>query len=244
PLEGTVAIGEQRSKAWAVHPAAPNLQRAADRFLDKNKRLVAILRGRYFKPSKFARSARSEIYRADRTGRISPFDEYFRAAGETTGIDWRLLAAVAYAESRFDPKAQSRFGARGLMQLLPGTAKRVGETDLFNPRKNVQAGAKYLQRLMKIFAKDGVEPRQQIRFALASYNCGLGHVLDARDLARKTGKNPNRWFGQVEEAMKLKEKPEWHRKTRFGYARSRETIAYVSRIQAQYDVFTRHVPLE
>jgi membrane-bound lytic murein transglycosylase F len=164
--------------------------------------------------------------------------------GKAHGIDWRLLAAVAYAESRFDPKAESRFGAKGLMQLLPSTAKRVGVTDLLDPRKNVLAGARYLERLMKIFADDGVDPRQQIRFALAAYNCGLGHVMDARDIARKIGKDPDRWFNEVEDAMRLKQNPKWHRRTRYGYARARETIAYVSRIQSQYDVFARHVPLE
>lgn len=244
PLKSVMAVGDARAKAWAVHPAAPKLQEAANQFLKKRRRLVAILRGRYFKPSKTARRARAADYRADVNARISPYDKIFRKEGKNTGIDWRLLAAVAYAESRFDPKAESRFGAQGLMQLLPSTAKRVGETELFDPAKNIRAGAKYLRRLMKIFGKSGVAPRQQIRFALASYNCGLGHVLDARELARKVGKDPNRWFNEVEDAIRLKMDRKWHRQTRFGYARARETIAYVSRIQAQYDIFTRHVPLE
>lgn len=244
PLKARVAVGDPRPKAWAVHPGSPQLLKAANGFLEKNRRLIAILKARYFKPSRTAKSARQEAYRADTDGRISPFDGWFRKVGEQEGIDWRLLAAVAYAETRFDPKAQSRFGAKGLMQLLPATGRRVGVDNLLNPRANILAGARYLKRLMKVFGQDGVSPRQQIRFALAAYNCGLGHVMDARDLARKIGKNPNRWFNEVEDAMRLKENPKWHRKTRFGYARARETIAYVSRIQSQYDVFARHVPLE
>ena len=238
-----IPIGQARPKAWGVHPGAPKLLEAANTFLTREYRLLAILKVRYFKPSKIARKAREEAYRADK-GHISPYDAIFRKEGKATGIDWRLLAAVAYTESKFNPKAESRFGAQGLMQLLPSTAKRVGETQLFDPARNVRAGARYLKRLMKIFGDDGVEPRQQIRFALAAYNCGLGHVIDARDLARRTGRDPNRWFNEVEEALRLKTMARWHRKTRYGYARAWETIAYVSRIQSQYDVFTRHVPLE
>lgn len=239
-----IQVGDPRPKAWAVHPAAPQLLEAANAFLTNNKRLVAIMRGRYFKLSKTARRARTDAYRADETGKISPYDNIFRKVARSHGIDWRLLAAVAYTESRFDPKAKSRFGATGIMQLLPATAQRVGVTKLFDPYQNILAGARYLERLMKVFGDDGVEPRQQIRFALAAYNCGLGHVMDARELARRIGKDPNKWFNEVEDAMRLKENPKWHRQTRYGYARSRETIAYVSRIQSQFDVFARHVPLE
>lgn len=247
PLVAGPAVGEPRPKAWAVHPAAPRLLAEANRFLARNKRLIAILRGRYFRNSKVARSARAETYRADLHGRISPFDEQFKAAGDAAGLDWRFLAALAYTESRFDAKAQSRFGARGLMQILPSTARRVGVSDpklLFVPRVNVGAGAEYLKRLMEVFAGDGVEPREQTRFAVAAYNCGLGHVIDARNLAKRIGKDPNVWFNEVERALKLKEQPKWHRQTRYGYARARETLAYVARVQSQYEVFSRHVPLE
>lgn len=243
PLVARVSVGEPRPKAWAVHPAAPKLLEAANAFLKKERRLIAILRGRYFRPSKVSKSARAEAYRADLNGKISPYDAIFRSVGKKYGIDWRLLAAMAFTESRFDPKAVSRFGARGIMQVLPTTAQRVGIKNLADPRSNITAAARYLQRLMDVFGKDGVAPRQQIRFALAAYNCGLGHVMDARELAKKIGKDPNRWFNQVEEAMRLKENPRWHQRTRFGYARARETIAYVSRIQSQFDVFARHVPL-
>ncbi len=244
PIVGELAVGDPIPKAWAVHPAAPELLAAADAFVQKEKRLIAILRGRYMRPSRVARLARSEEFRADLSGRISPFDHLFRLAGEQERIDWRLLAALAFAESKFDPKAESRFGARGLMQLLPTTAARVGVTKLFDPKQNILAGARYLARLMKIFEADGVEPRQQIRFALAAYNAGLGHIFDGRDLARRTGRDPNKWFNHVADAMRLKEQPKWHRSTRYGYSRARETIAYVSRIQAQYDIFARHVPLD
>lgn len=240
-------VGEALPKAWAVHPDAVDLQAAADSFLARAQRsgLRNILEARYFEPhSRGFRRAQEEAYRADREGAISPFDELFQTWGEKTAIDWRLLAAVSYAETRFDPSAHSPWGARGLMQVLPSTARRVGISDPSSPEASVAAGSLYLRRLIDFFSGDGVKPRQQVRFALAAYNAGLGHVQDARMLARMTGRDPNKWFGNVEEALALKRDPRWHQKTRYGYARAGETIAYVSRVQSQYDLFVRHVPLE
>lgn len=247
-IEARLPLGDPLPKGWAVHPGAPALAERVDAFVRRHKKsgLIRMMYARYFKAgSRFAARAREEAYRADADGSISPYDELFKQAGQETGIDWRLLAAVAYSESRFDAGAKSRWGAVGLMQVLPNTAKRVGiSSRLENPARNITAGARYLRRLARIFEKRGVEKRQQMRFALAAYNAGIGHILDARDLATRTGKDPNRWFGHVAEALLLKQDRKWHERTKYGYARAGETIAYVSRIQSRYDVYVRHVPLE
>ncbi|MEM7678429.1 MAG: transglycosylase SLT domain-containing protein, partial [Myxococcota bacterium] len=235
-LKSALAFGQARPKAWAVHPGAVDLHAAADAFIRKSQRnrLIPLLYARYYRPSASgARRARDVTYRADDYGRISPYDELFREAGEVTGIDWRLLAAVAYTESRFKPNAKSNWGATGLMQVLPNTGLEVGYRDLKDPRKNVMAGAKYLRRLARRFEEDGVSKRQQIRFAVAAYNAGLGHIRDARKLAEQTGRDPDRWFGHVEEALKLKMHRKWHEKTKYGYARATETVKYVSSVQTR-----------
>ena len=246
-VEARLPLGEPKPKGWAVHPAAPELAAFADDFVRRHKRsgLIRMMYARYMKPSsKFAARARDLEYRADAEGKISPYDDLFKAASKETGIDWRLLAARAYQESHWDPKAASRWGAVGLMQVLPSTAKRVGVSHhLDDPRNNVFAGARYLRRLCRVFEEDGVAKRQQMRFALAAYNAGLGHIMDARQLAELTGKDRNRWFHNVAEALKLKQDRKWHEKTRYGYARAEETVTYVSRIQSRYDVYVRHVPL-
>ncbi|MCA9555237.1 MAG: transporter substrate-binding domain-containing protein [Myxococcales bacterium] len=247
-VEARLPLGAPKEKGWAVHPAAPNLADAADEFVRRHRRsgLIRMMYARYMKPdSKFAARARDLEYRADANGKISPYDDLFKEASKETGIDWRLLAAVAYSESRFNPKAASRWGAVGLMQLLPSTAKRVGISKrLQDPRRNILAGARYLRRLCQVFEEDGVAKRQQMRFALAAYNAGLGHIMDARHLAELTGKDRNRWFHNVAEALKLKQDRKWHEKTRYGYARAEETVTYVSKIQSRYDVYVRHVPLD
>lgn len=247
-VEPRLELGTPRPKAWALHPAAPQLTAAARAFVKKHKTsgLIRMMYARYFKAgSRFAARARDLEYRADADGALSPYDELFKEAGRETGIDWRLLAAVAYSESRFNPKAKSRWGAVGLMQVLPNTAKRVGITKmLMRPRFNILAGARYLRRLARIFEQAGVERRQQMRFALAAYNAGIGHIFDARLLAEQTGRDRNRWFKNVEEALKLKQDRKWHEKTKYGYARASETVKYVSKIQSRYDVYVRYVPLD
>ncbi len=241
-----VAVTGPLPKAWGFRHASKKLRFKADAFLRKKKKagLVRILTQKYYSPSsRSSKRAREWEFRADQAGKISPWDHLFRREGKRTGLDWRLLAAVSYAESRFDAKAKSRFGAVGLMQVLPSTAKELGVTKLENPSNNVRAGAEYLRWLLRRFAEPSLKPRQRVRFALASYNAGVGHVRDARKLAKEIGRDPNRWFGQVERALLLKKQPKWHEKTRYGYCRAGETIAYVSRVQAQYDAYVRHVPL-
>lgn len=241
PVKATVAVGEPLAKGWVVRPDAPQLAAAVDAFVNEHARggLVKIYYDRYFKRP---RGGPRATYRADRAGRISRWDELFQQEARAVGVDWRLLAAIAFAESRFDPTVQSPWGAVGLMQVLPSTAREHGVHELTDPAQNIRAGARYYKYLVDRFDDPAIELRQRLRFALAAYNAGLGHVLDARELAARTSRNPGAWFGQVEEALRLKKDRRWHEQTRFGYCRADETIDYVSRVQATFDVFARHVP--
>ncbi|MGF1508493.1 MAG: transglycosylase SLT domain-containing protein [Myxococcota bacterium] len=236
-------IGPALPKAWAVHPDARELHAAADAFVreGRSNRLVRIMYVRYYRPHSTGFRSAQDAFRADTHGIISPYDDLFKKAAAESGVDWRLLAAVAFVESKFDPHARSPWGATGLMQVLPSTARRVGVSNPFTPWGSIRAGARYLRRLIDFFADDGVAKRQQVRFALAAYNAGLGHVQDARGLSTLIDRNPDRWFHNVEDALLLKTDRKWHERTRHGYARAGETLAYVSRVQAQYDVFARHV---
>jgi len=256
PVVGRVALGEPLDKVWAVRPSSVVLLAAANDFVARHKKdgLLRILWHKYYSTrSKRGARARESDLRADATQRISPYDEMFKAMGQEVEIDWRLLAAVAYSESRFDPTVQSRFGATGLMQVLPSTAKRHGRLKgdvaavtarLKDPATNIRVGSRYLKWLMARFEGDGVDKRQVIRFALAAYNVGIGHLIDARELAKNIGLDPNRWFHNVEKALRLKKDRKWHSKTRYGFCRAEQPIAYVSRIQTRYDVYVRHVDYE
>lgn len=252
-----IPIGEPLPKAWAARTDSPQLHAAASEWLARKRKdgFIKILYEKYFRPqARLAKAAKNFELRADESGRISPFDATLRSLGKEVGIDWRLLAAVAMRESRFDPKAKSPFGACGLMQVMPATAiehgklsgakEQIAQRLIADPQLNLRVGAKYLRWLMERFDRDGIAQKEQIHFALAAYNVGLGHIHDARALAEQIGKNKSVWFDNVEAALRLKADPKWHEKTRLGFCRAAEPIQYVREIQGLYDLYVRHVPFE
>lgn len=222
--------------AFAVRPDSVQLKAFIDGWLEKNYRgrRYNILKRRYLVSGRKVRRYRRG--RTGRTGQISSYDRIIKKYAQRYGFDWRLLAAQAYVESRFNPKAQSWVGAKGLFQVMPRTGASMGFYKLEDPDTGTHAGVKYMDRLVRRF--DPKLPfRQRVRFALAAYNAGLGHVIDARELAREQGLDPDRWFKNVEKAMLLLSKPEYYRKARYGYCRGKEPVAYVSHIQRKYQAY-------
>ena len=222
--------------AFAMRPGSVALKTYVDGWLKKVYRGTQynILKRRYLSAGRSVKRYRRR--RLGRTGRISPYDDVIKKYASRYGFDWRLLAAQSFVESRFDPKASSWVGAKGLFQVMPRTGASMGFYELEDPDVGTHAGVKYMDRLVRRF--DPKLPfRQRVRFALAAYNAGLGHVLDARSLARKQGLDPNRWFGNVEKAMLLLSQRRYYRKARYGYCRGKEPVAYVSHIQAKYQAY-------
>jgi membrane-bound lytic murein transglycosylase F len=236
-LELPVGIVES---AFAVPPTSPKLWEAADDFLRRNYRgtVFNILYWRYHRTTKQAAEAREDELRADREGAITEWDDVFRAQAEAHDLDWRLLVAQAFQESRLDPKAKSSYGAQGLMQIMPATAKELGVKDPWDPQQSIAGGAKYMRKLIDRFDEgDEVKLKDRVRFALASYNVGPGHVDDARRLAAELGNDPNRWFDNVNQALRLLSKPRYFKNAKYGYCRGEEPFKYVSEIQTRYDAY-------
>ena len=222
--------------AFAMRPDAVKLKAFIDGWIKKNYRgrRYNILKRRYLSSGRAVRRYRRR--RVGRTGQISPYDKIIQKYASRYHFDWRLMAAQAFVESRFNPKAQSWVGARGLFQVMPRTGASLGFYKLEDPDVGTHAGIKYMDRLVRRF--DPKLPfRQRVRFALAAYNAGLGHVMDARKLARQKGWDPDRWFGNVERAMLLLSERKYYRKARHGYCRGKEPVAYVSHIQAKYQAY-------
>ena len=180
----------------------------------------------------------------DRSGGIiSRWDIHFKQYAPLAGWDWRLMAAQCYQESTFDPQAHSWAGACGLMQIMPRTADHLGlpREDLCNPERNIAAAAKYIRELSDRFADVG-NPIERCCYVLASYNGGFFHIRDAMALARKQGRNPNRWSDVREYVLRLST-PAYYNDpvVKYGYMRGSETVNYVNRIidrWAQYRGFT------
>jgi len=176
-------------------------------------------------------------------GGISPYDPVFKQYAQEMGWDWRLLAAIAYSESGFNPNATSWMGARGIMQVMPKTARSFGvdENDLFNPEVSIRVASKILKELDAIMrSRTGAGDR--IKFVLAAYNAGSGHVTDAIALARKYELNPRVWSENVEQAMLWKMDPEYYNDSvcTNGYCRGTEPVDYVVKVLNCYDNYKKN----
>lgn len=148
-------------------------------------------------------------------------------------IDWRLLAAQSYQESHWNPQATSPTGVRGMMMLTNATATMLGIPDRTDAEQSIKGGARYMQQLYNRIP-DKVAPNERVWFALAAYNVGLGHVMDAADITEQRGGNRYRW-ADVKENLPLLAKRKWYRQTRYGYARGREPVTYVDNIRRYYE---------
>lgn len=169
---------------------------------------------------------------------LPDYQAWFIDAGEQYDFDWRLLAAIAYQESHWNPQAVSSTGVKGLMMLTRATAEEMGVDDRQDPKESIMAGAAYLD-LMRERLPDRIAEPDRTWFALAAYNIGMGHLEDARILTENNGGNPDRWT-DVRENLPLLSQKEWFEKTRYGYARGSEPVRYVANIRRYYDIMLQH----
>jgi len=179
-------------------------------------------------------------------GKISPFDEIIKNEAKALKMDWLMLAALIYQESKFDPKAKSWAGALGLTQVLPSTAKDLGihnPNHLYLPEVSIKTGATYLQQLIDFWQPILNDSTEAVNFALASYNTGKGHVMDARRLAIKYGKNENVWYDNVEPMLLKKSNPKYFNDpvVKYGYCIGKEPVQYVTNINAYYETFKNYI---
>jgi membrane-bound lytic murein transglycosylase F len=235
-LACALPLGDARL-GWSVRAGNRELLAALDDFLARERGGAEynFLRRKYFA------SGASLAAGPGHVGRISPFDAIARRYAAEYDLDWRLIVAQMCQESRFDPRRVSPAGAAGLMQMTPETAARLDAGDLHDPDQSIRAGTRYLRRLIDVY-EPTLPLATRIRFALASYDAGPGHVLDARALAREQGLDPDRWYGNVEKAVLLLEQPEYYEKAKRGRCRGSECVRYVAEIDRRYRLYVQTVP--
>jgi peptidoglycan lytic transglycosylase F len=236
------ALWSVRSNSFELRDAVS--QAMAKHYHEDDGRLLRsefynVIRQRYYSNERFVRRHEEHPFRFGRTGQLSPYDSLFKQVATDEGMDWRLLAAMAFQESRFDPDTKSWAGAVGLLQLLPTTAG-VSEEQLRIPELNVPLGAKHFQSLLASY--DYLDDRERLGFALAAYNCGQGHLDDARMLSIIRNRDPNEWKGSVRESLLLLQKPQYHARTRYGFVRGEETVNYVEEILRRYALLRQLAP--
>ena len=239
-LLGAGVCDERQGTTWAVRKSASELAEA--------------LRD-WFRPSLVAEARKTEVRRLhemhevrrhaqaiflSRTrGIISVYDPLFRQASSVTGWDWRLIAAQCYQESGFDPNAASWAGARGLMQLMPRTAAELGvsPTEVTDPRINIEAAARLIRQLSDRLS-DVPDATERIKFVLAAYNGGIGHIRDAMALSRKYGHNSHRWE-EVSPYILGLQQARYYRDpvVKYGYMIGTETTGYVQSILERWQSY-------
>lgn len=244
-LDVNTPIGVSQQVAWATRKNSPALQEAINTWLTKIKKepTFMVIYNRYFKSPRTSLIRLKSDYSSLGGNKLSPFDDHIKQGAEKLGWDWRLLASLVYQESRFFPKGESWAGARGLMQLMPGTAKRFGAINLDDPEQSIKAGVGYLKYLDNYWSKKIADKDERLKFILASYNVGLTHVVDARKLAEKYGRDPNLWSDNVEYFLTKKSDPAYYRDPVVvaGYCKCEEPINYVKDILERYQEYRIHI---
>ena len=232
-LQINLSLSEEANIAWAMRADQTQLSEQLNAFIKKQYRglYYNITFNKYFKNPRKMRQL--QAHRVLAGGDLSPYDGLVKPLATEYGMDWRLIIAQMYQESKFNPNAKSFAGARGLMQVMPRTGRELGYTNLTNPEDNVAAGMAYMHWLELRFPGE-LDLQERIYFTLAAYNAGAGHVRDARRLAKQQGLDPNRWFDHVEKAMLLLAKPQFYKTARYGYVRGTEPVNFVRDIRQRY----------
>lgn len=235
-IDISVELSTSQKIAWAVRKTSPELLTYINDFINRKKKepTFNVLYRKYFSHNN-RKDFNTILANYDE---VSNYDEILKKGADSLGWDWLLLASVAYQESRFNPRAESWVGARGLMQIMPATAKSLGYSSnvLFDPKQNLNIAVTYFNRLEKMWAKTVKDSIQRIKFVLASYNVGPGHVIDARNLAKKYDKDPTVWDENVEVMLLKKAYKKYYldNAVKHGYCRCYEPYNYVRQIFQRY----------
>ncbi len=237
-------LGQTHGVSWALRKNSPELMNELNRWIEekKNGPLFDGLYQKYFiDRRRYLERVQSE-YLTSTTGKLSEYDPLIKQFAGELGWDWRLLASQAFQESRFHPAARSWAGATGLLQLMPATARQFGVTNALDPADNVQGAVKFLKWLQEFWAKRIPDENERLKFILASYNCGAGHVEDAQRLTEKYGGNPQVWE-DVSYWLLQKSNQQYSSDpvVKFGFCRGIEPVNYVSNILERFNHYKQFV---
>lgn len=242
-LDVDLAVSFPQRASWAVAPEKEELAKEIDDWFAGAvpQRTNAELLKRFFEQTKYEPTVKFDFSK----GYISKYDNLFKKYAPSIGWDWRLMAAQAYQESKFRPNAKSWVGARGLMQIMPSTARgyRTKVSQLNNPEVSVKVASMLLEDLDGYLRKYVPSDKERIKFVIAAYNVGIAHVYDAIALAKKYGLNPTVWDDNVAKALLMKMNPKYYNDpvVKYGYCRATETVDYVDKITSFYEQARREI---
>lgn len=233
-------IGKPEKLAWAFRRSKDNsLYNASIQFFQRAKtdRTIENLDERFYGHVKFRKYVGVRTFNRQIRERLPKFEGMFKKHAKIVGMDWRLLAAMGYQESHWDPDAESPTKVRGIMMLTTPTARSVGITDREDAEQSIKGGARYFMKLYRSLP-DSVPDPDRFWMTVACYNMGPKHLYDARKIAKQKGLNPNSWK-DVRNNIPLLAERQWYRKASSGFARGPEAVQYVDNIRNYYDILVR-----
>jgi membrane-bound lytic murein transglycosylase F len=240
-----LATTDETPIGFGIRKNSPGLKKAFNDWLKKVEGTTRFeyLKTKYFKMSKYVDKREGE-YSNLGGGKISPYDEIIKREAAKGIIDWRLIASLMYQESKFNPNVRSWAGAFGLMQFMPATGKTYGVYPSSPPSVQIAGGVRKLNRNYIDWLKEVPDSTEALKFTLASYNAGKGHVDDARRLAYKNGLSDKHWENNVEYYMLLLRKRQFNREkdVKYGYVRGTEPVKYVRMIMSRYATYKKAFP--
>ncbi len=229
-----------QATAWAVSSQSQELRAELDRFLDtaSDEGLIERLQDRYFGAGRELNEFDLRTFQARIQERLPKYQAFFEEASQQTGLDWRLLAAVSYQESHWDPLATSYTGVRGMMMLTAETADRLGVENRLDPKQSILGGARYIDMLLENMPENAHE-EDRTWMALAAYNIGLGHFNNVRNIARKIKQNDEAWF-DLKQVLLQVNRPEFSHNFSAGPPpRGGEAINMVESVRTFYSILLR-----
>lgn len=242
-LDVALELPGRLAYAWAFHADQQMLLEQANRFIADARQDGTLRRldDRYFGHIRRLGTRDIAGFLENVRGKLPDFRAHFHEAQEITGIDWRLLAALAYQESKWDPLATSPTGVRGMMMLTEETADHLKVANRLDARQSIRAGAIYLATLMDDLPEE-IKPPDRLWFALAAYNLGMGHLNGGRHFAPSLKRDPNLWV-DMKQVLPLLARPEYYSRLKSGRARGGEAVIMVENIRNYYDALSRLVPM-
>ncbi|MCE7057271.1 transporter substrate-binding domain-containing protein [Algoriphagus sp. AGSA1] len=232
-------IQQEGDVSWVVRQNSPKLLSALDNWLvEKQKRFIPDVYAKYFLNPKNSYFRSNSPFSSLAGNQISVYDDLIKNGAEQLGWDWRLLASLVYKESRFDTVATSYAGAKGLLQLMPVTLERFGVENPNDPQESLMGGVRYLRYLDKFWIERVPDTSERLKFILASYNIGHGHVEDAWKLTMKYGENTQTW-SDVSRFLELKSDPDYYTDpiVRSGFAKGHLAVNYVKDVMSVFDSY-------
>jgi membrane-bound lytic murein transglycosylase F len=238
-VETAFAVGPKRDLVWILPPAQASLRDRANAFFDRLRKNGTLQRlvDRYFGYAQRVERIDASAFQERIRTVLPAYVALFHQAQQQSGIEWRLVAAIAYQESHWDPQATSATNVRGMMMLTEDTARRLRVADRLDPRQSIVAGARYLANLKASLPQRITEP-DRTWIALAAFNIGIGHLEDARVLAARQKLNPDSW-SDLKKTLPLLAQTDLADHTKYGAARGGQAVVFVETVRAYYDVLLR-----